>query len=164
MPKHNGNQIKRAMKQAEKERMENKEKHRPLTKAEQRKWWEDEEQIRVSFTDTVICIGIIVKCKLKFHTNLYLKVKMIIYVDLDGVLADFEGMIRKTFHKNPNDISPSQLWKYINYYNKNVGPFFESLEMCEGVLSLWEFLPQILRTCKFSRQRVNLPKTRESKR
>ena len=63
-----------------------------------------------------------------------------VYVDLDGVLADFTGAIEKGMGCVPSPTKASNMWKYIKDYDTNIGPFFESLELCSDAMELWVYL------------------------
>lgn len=57
-----------------------------------------------------------------------------IFLDLDGVFADFDSRVRRLTGKHPNDLEKSRLWKIIN----NDKRFFAELELIEGCMQLWE--------------------------
>ena len=64
----------------------------------------------------------------------------IIYVDLDGVLADFSGHFQKISNLNINAISDDELWKIIGGYDK--AKFFSELPWLSGGRELWNFITQ----------------------
>ena len=80
-----------------------------------------------------------------------------IYVDLDGVLADFEGALQDrfgmTFSTAP---SRGKLWGKIMYYNDNVEDWFYSLPLMSDAMELWAFVTtnfehvEILSACGYS--------------
>lgn len=57
-----------------------------------------------------------------------------VYLDLDGVFADFEGRVRRLSGKHPNQLPPARMWKLINSDPR----FFADLELIEGCMLLWE--------------------------
>jgi 5'(3')-deoxyribonucleotidase len=61
---------------------------------------------------------------------------MKIYLDLDGVMSDFDKGFRDRFGAEPNDFSDSQMWKMINSYET----FYADLPMMPGALRLFEKL------------------------
>ena len=64
----------------------------------------------------------------------------IIYVDLDGVLADFEGHFQKISNLNADSVSDDELWKIIGGYGK--AKFFSELPWMPGGRELWSFATQ----------------------
>lgn len=65
-----------------------------------------------------------------------------IYIDMDGVVADFDMMAKKVTnggYKTPG-ISNNSIWKAIYHYDSNVAPFFESLPKLPGADQLVEFI------------------------
>jgi len=65
---------------------------------------------------------------------------VIVYVDLDGVLADFEGAVLDRFGKKMRDIPRNVLWTKIKHYNDNVEPWFYSLPKKHDADILWSFV------------------------
>ena len=63
-------------------------------------------------------------------------------VDSDGVMCDFEGLVCR--HLNIDHVSKvksrGQLWWAVDDYDRNVAPFFESLEKMEGADRLLDFI------------------------
>lgn len=57
-----------------------------------------------------------------------------VYLDLDGVFADFEGRVRRLSGKHPDQLPPARMWKLINSDPR----FFADLELIEGCMALWE--------------------------
>lgn len=64
----------------------------------------------------------------------------IIYVDLDGVLVDFDGALRERFGFGWDGTPRRKVWSAIMHYNDTVQPWFYSLPMYEDALVLWEFV------------------------
>jgi 5'(3')-deoxyribonucleotidase len=65
-----------------------------------------------------------------------------VYVDIDGVLADFDAKgkeITDGKYGSP-DFSKGQFWKAVYKYNKEVEPFFESLPKMRGADKLMDFI------------------------
>lgn len=63
-----------------------------------------------------------------------------VYLDADGVISDFEGKVseinKMPFHKIPR----GRMWKSIEDYDRDVSPFFETLELMPDALQLVEFV------------------------
>jgi len=57
-----------------------------------------------------------------------MKNKPIIFVDSDGVCADFESFYHEAFEHRHDSVTDEQMWKNINAHGK----FFSSLPMFEG--------------------------------
>jgi 5'(3')-deoxyribonucleotidase len=61
-------------------------------------------------------------------------------VDSDGVVAHFEKKVaeinKMEFHKIPR----GRLWSSIDAYDKNVEPFFESLDLMPDAMELMDFI------------------------
>jgi 5'(3')-deoxyribonucleotidase len=63
----------------------------------------------------------------------------IIYVDMDGVLADFEGALKDKLGLTMAD-KKSKVWGSIKHHNDNVEPWFYSLPMLHDAKQLMSFL------------------------
>lgn len=78
----------------------------------------------------------------RFHNNL-----VILYCDLDGVLADFEGGVVKCIGKKPDELSSGVMWSALR---KTPG-FYENLEWRDEGRQLWnaikKYNPIILTGC-----------------
>lgn len=57
-----------------------------------------------------------------------------VFLDLDGVFADFDARVKRLTGKHPNQLDRPRLWKMINSDKR----FFAELELIEGCLLLWE--------------------------
>lgn len=57
-----------------------------------------------------------------------------VYLDLDGVFADFDARVKHLTGKHPSQLSRDRLWKMVNADKR----FFAELELIEGCLVLWE--------------------------
>ena len=72
--------------------------------------------------------------------------KYVVYVDMDGVLADFEGALMDRFGFDFNStekgkpISKGKVWGKIKHYNDTVEPWFYSLPQMKDAKQLWKFL------------------------
>ena len=60
--------------------------------------------------------------------------KLQVFLDLDGVFADFDARVKRLTGKHPNDLERSHLWQAINRDKT----FFAELELIEGCMLLWE--------------------------
>jgi len=63
-----------------------------------------------------------------------------IYVDSDGVVADFEALVSKHVGKPFKDITRGTLWRAVEDYDNNVGPFFEHLPKMRDADILMDFV------------------------
>lgn len=70
-------------------------------------------------------------CEAKFEDYM-------IYVDMDGVVADFEAAVKDKLGINMTD--RKQLWKKIKHYNDTVNGWFYSLPMMSDANQLWDFV------------------------
>lgn len=62
------------------------------------------------------------------------------YVDMDGVLADFERAVEQRFGKTMDEMPKGELWGRIKHYNDDVAPWFATLPMMPDAMELWKFL------------------------
>lgn len=60
-----------------------------------------------------------------------------LYLDLDGVFADFDGRVKLLTGKNPHELG-KDLWKIISRDKE----FFASLELMKDAEYLWEYCKQ----------------------
>lgn len=76
---------------------------------------------------------------MKFQ-NIQYNEEWTIAVDLDGVLMGFEQKVAEInkleFHKIPR----GRMWRSIEEYDKNVEPFFESLDLMPDAMELFNFV------------------------
>ena len=61
--------------------------------------------------------------------------KYLLYVDLDGVLVDFEGGVEKLFGRRPADLHPRQMWPRL----AKTPDFYNSLGWLPDGKTLWQF-------------------------
>lgn len=70
-----------------------------------------------------------------------------LYIDLDGVMADFDKYFFQEFGFESSKLDDQTLWKWINGH----GNFFLNLPLCEGALDFFKFVkhlnPIILTAC-----------------
>ena len=57
-----------------------------------------------------------------------------VFLDLDGVFADFDARVKRLTGKHPNQLDRNRLWKMVNSDKR----FFAELELIEGCMILWE--------------------------
>jgi hypothetical protein len=57
-----------------------------------------------------------------------------VFLDLDGVFADFDARVKRLTGKHPSQLDRSHLWKMVNTDKR----FFAELELIEGCLVLWD--------------------------
>jgi len=62
------------------------------------------------------------------------KPKLQVFLDLDGVFADFDARVKRLTGKHPNQLDKTRLWKMVNADKR----FFAELELIEGCMILWE--------------------------
>jgi 5'-nucleotidase len=70
-----------------------------------------------------------------------------LYIDLDGVMADFDRYFVESFGVASNTLDDPTLWKWINGH----GNFFRNLPLCEGAVDFFNSVrhlnPTILTAC-----------------
>jgi 5'-nucleotidase len=70
-----------------------------------------------------------------------------LYLDLDGVMADFDKFFVQEFGIESNKLDDPIMWKWINSH----GNFFRNLPLCEGAFEFFEKVkhlnPTILTAC-----------------
>ena len=66
--------------------------------------------------------------------------KRIVYVDMDGVLANFAGGFYELTKMNSDNVSDEELWARINAYGKV--RFFSELTWMPGGKEMWNFIVQ----------------------
>lgn len=77
-------------------------------------------------------------------------------IDLDGVIADFSKKVGEINGMPFNKVPRGQLWKSIERYDRDVEPFFESLDLMPDAMKLWEYASSnfinlfILTACGFT--------------
>lgn len=64
----------------------------------------------------------------------------IVYFDMDGVLANFEGHFQELSHLNIDSVSDEELWKIIEAHGKR--KFFSELPWMPGGKQMWDFAIQ----------------------
>lgn len=62
-----------------------------------------------------------------------------LYIDSDGVIADFEGLVHSMFEKKGIPFNKKNMWGMVDYYDKTVAPFFESLQVIDGAATLLDY-------------------------
>lgn len=60
--------------------------------------------------------------------------KLQVFLDLDGVFADFDTRVKRLTGKHPNQLDRNRLWRAVNSDKR----FFAELELIEGCMLLWE--------------------------
>ena len=70
-----------------------------------------------------------------------------IYLDLDGVMADYEGYFLKIFGFKHNSVSDTVMWELINNHDQ----YFFNLDPLEGALDFFDYIknlnPIVLTAC-----------------
>lgn len=68
--------------------------------------------------------------------------KYTVWIDSDGVLADFEGKVEEILGRPINSVPKGEVWKAVYAYNDRVEPFFESLSKMPDADKLVTFCTQ----------------------
>lgn len=63
--------------------------------------------------------------------------KRIVYFDMDGVLADFDGAFEKLFGKSTDSVNDDELWRLIASYGRD--RFFSELPWMPGGQEMFKF-------------------------
>lgn len=63
-----------------------------------------------------------------------------IYVDMDGVIADFDGALREKLGLSFKDDHKGKVWGRIQKHNDTVEPWFYSLPKMADADELWDFV------------------------
>ena len=66
-----------------------------------------------------------------------------IYIDLDGVLADFEGQYQQLFGKHPRDAGDEETWKRILQYEDAGNCWFLDLPKMKNAEKLWNYITNL---------------------
>ena len=70
-----------------------------------------------------------------------------LFIDLDGVMADFDGAFPKLFGVDHRTLLDDQMWAHINSH----GSFFRDLPPCPGAIEFWREVehlnPVVLTAC-----------------
>jgi 5'(3')-deoxyribonucleotidase len=82
-----------------------------------------------------------------------------IYLDMDGVLADFDSATSLIIDKNSPEFSKKKLWQAIAKYDAEVQPFFENLSLMEDALVLTEFLNKTFENIEILTASGSTPRT-----
>lgn len=64
--------------------------------------------------------------------------KRIVYVDMDGVIADFDKGFQKITGKSTDDVEDPELWAAIDAHGK--AKFFSELEWMPGGQEMWKYI------------------------
>lgn len=68
------------------------------------------------------------------------KQSMKLFLDLDGVFADFDQGVQDLFDTTPDQLSKNQMFKGIGEQMKRGIPFFYNLPLMEDAMILWNFV------------------------
>ena len=66
-----------------------------------------------------------------------------IFVDLDGVMADFDAHFPALFGVNHKDLLDDEMWKHIN----NHPSYFRDMPLCDGAVDFWDWLVNLTMAC-----------------
>lgn len=83
-----------------------------------------------------------------------------IYVDLDGVLADFNGHARTVYGLSDSVLKSNKIWDYITQYQKNSNKeWFYDLPLMNDAMQLWDYVkdysPTILTATGWEYEKVS---------
>ena len=63
-----------------------------------------------------------------------------VFIDMDGVIADFEGAVRDKLGLDLNTAHKGKVWSAIKNHNETVEPWFYSLPKLSDADTLWNFV------------------------
>lgn len=77
-------------------------------------------------------------------------IELDIYIDLDGVISDFNAHILTCLGKSISDFDPKgKLWSSMDYYNKTVAPFFRTMPKMSDADELVIYIAGSYKSVKF---------------
>lgn len=82
-----------------------------------------------------------------------------LYLDLDGVIADFNGRVSELYKPaSGEEYAKSKMWGAIKRYNDEVQPFFATLDKMPGADQLVDFVTKNFENVKFLSASGSTPK------
>lgn len=91
-----------------------------------------------------------------------------IYIDSDGVLADFSAYCLKHYGSLPEGLvekgAKAKFWAWVNHHNSTVAPFFRSLPKMKDADELVEFCQSNFHSVKVLTARGNTPSDGEAQK
>lgn len=91
-----------------------------------------------------------------------------IYLDSDGVIADFSAYVLKNYGKLPEALlekgEKARFWSWVQRHNDDVEPFFRSLPVMQDAHLLVDFCKSQFRSTKILTARGNTPSNGEEQK
>ena len=87
--------------------------------------------------------------------------KYIVYIDMDGVVADFDGKVKQISdgrYQSDPDYTKGMMWRDIKNWDAHVEPWFESLPKMDGADQLVDFITSNFERVKFLTATGSTPK------
>jgi hypothetical protein len=83
---------------------------------------------------------------------------ILVYVDLDGVLADFYGAVKTKLKLDMATEKKARLWGKLEHYNNTVEPWFTTLPLMSDAMELWDYVTRTFKRVEILTATGSTPK------